>query len=364
MADTQGQVNPPLLENILAQPRALELVAAHHRGEGRAAMSESAEILLSKKRIVLTGMGASLFACIPLRYMLAGRGLDVSVIETAELLHFLAPALTAETAIVLVSRSGESIEVLKLLDRVARLDCATVGIVNVPGSILASRADRAIVISSPPDQLVAIQTYTGTLATLALLGAACFGEYDGAVSELESIGAPLSHHISRCQEASRQWFVQPPARNMPIYLLARGPALASIEAGVLLMHEVAKTAAVGMSIAQFRHGPVETVDEHFRAIVIGTQRATSEMDLQLAGDLARMGGEVRWLGPLPRSSTVAALSEWPETVPDRFACTFEAVPLQLLAYRMAERNGITPGEFRWAGAVTTSETGFAGLTGS
>ncbi len=357
-------MNPPLLENILAQPRALELIAAHHRGERRAALLQSAEVLLSKRRIVLTGMGASLFACIPLQYRLASRGLDVSVIETAELLHFLAPALTAETAIVLVSRSGESVEVLKLLDHVARLGCATVGIVNVPGSTLASRVDRPIVISSPPDQLVAIQTYTGTLATLTLLGAACLGEYDGAVSELESIGAPLSHHISRCQEASRQWFVQPPARNTPIYLLARGPALASVAAGVLLMHEVAKTAAVGMSIAQFRHGPVETVDEYFRAVIIGTQRATWEMDVQLAADLARMGGDIRWLGPLPRSSTVTALSEWPERVPDRFVSVFETAPLQLLAYRMAERNGIAPGTFRWAGAVTTSETGFAGLTGS
>ena len=243
-------------------------------------------------------MGASLFACIPLHYMLASRGLDVSVVETAELLYFLPSALNAETAIVLVSRSGESIETLKLLNRITGLGCTTVGIVNVPGSTLASQADKAIVINSPADQLVAIQTYTGTLVTLALLGAACLGEYESAVTELGSLSAPVSQYIRLCQEASREWF-HTGSYQTPIYLLGRGPALASVQAGVLLMHEVAKAAAVGMSVAQFRHGPVEAVVESFRAVVIGTQRATAEMDLQLAEDLARMGGDIRWLGPLP-----------------------------------------------------------------
>ena len=363
MVDTQEPVNPPLLENILAQPRAVERVAAYHCGEGRQALMQAAELLRSKKHVVLTGMGASLFGCIPLQYMLAARGLDVSVVEAAELLHFLSPVLNADTCLVLVSRSGESVEVLKLLDRIAAAGCATVGVVNVSGSALAVKADRAIVINSPADQLVAIQSYTATLACMALLGAAYYGEQEAALRELESISAGLVYYIDQCSETSRGWLVAQ-SDERPIYLLARGPALASVEAGVLLMHEVAKTAAVGMSIAQFRHGPVETVSKGFRAVVIGTQRATSEMDLQLAEDLAKMGGDVRWLGALPRSSNVTPLCEWPEAVPARYASIFETIPLQFLAYRVAEGNGIEPGKFRWAGLITTSETGFAGLRGS
>ena len=37
---------------------------------------------------------------------------------------------------------------------------------------------------------------------------------------------------------------------------------------------------------------------------------------------------------------------------------FEIVPLQVAAYRLALWRGITPGEFRFVSAVTSSESGF------
>ena len=63
----------------------------------------------------------------------------------------------------------------------------------------------------------------------------------------------------------------------PLYLLGRGASLGAVSEGVLLMHETAKASAVGMQAGQFRHGPVEVVDSHFRAIIFGTQTATAEL---------------------------------------------------------------------------------------
>jgi glucosamine--fructose-6-phosphate aminotransferase (isomerizing) len=290
--------------------------------------------------------------------MLASRGIDVSVIETAELLYFLTPALDAETAVVLVSRSGETIEVLKLLDLLNQRRCPTIGVVNVPHSTLAERATLHIVMNSPADQLVAVQTYTATLVTLALLGAACLDELAVAKSEWTATVACLSSWIPDCVAAGETWqqFV---ALDSPLYILGRGPALASVKEGVLLMHEVSKSPAIGMSIPQFRHGPVEVADERFRAIVIGTQPITADIDRQLAAELGQMGGRIRWLGP--PASHCQPLCAWPEYCPARFLSIFETVPLQLLAYRTAEARGIVPGSFRWAPAITNSESGFPGL---
>ena len=121
------------------------------------------------------------------------------------------------------------------------------------------------------------------------------------------------------------------------------------------MHETAKSPMVGMSVAQFRHGPVEAVDEYFRGVVMGTQPATAELDAALVKDLAAMGGEARWIGP----DSSAALCSWPLHLPARFTPVAEIVPLQLLAYRKAELRGIRPGEFRWAPLVTATEAGFS-----
>ena len=73
-------------------------------------MEEAAGLLRSSRHIILSGMGASLHACLPLQTYLATKGVSCSVVETSELLHFQSNVLTADTALVLVSRSGESIE--------------------------------------------------------------------------------------------------------------------------------------------------------------------------------------------------------------------------------------------------------------
>jgi glucosamine--fructose-6-phosphate aminotransferase (isomerizing) len=353
-------VGTQLFQNILAQPSSLRAVADHHFGPGRNTLVRSGNLLRSSKRIVLTGMGASLSASIPLHYMLAGRGIDVATVETAELLYFLEAGLDRDTVVVLVSRSGESIEALKLLDLLDRRQCRTVGVTNVPGSTLAVRTTESILLNSPPDELVAVQTYTATAVTLALLGAACLDELNSAHSDWLSAIAVFSSWIEECVAASTTWqqFVNLTA---PVYFLSRGPGLASVQEGILLMHETAKCPASGMSIPQFRHGLVEVTDERFRAVVLCTQPVTSEMDLQLASDLVRMGGHLRLIGPSTAKTQVEQLCPWPEAVPQPFVSIFETVPLQLLAYRTAEVRGVVPGTFRWSGAITSSESGFPGL---
>jgi glutamine---fructose-6-phosphate transaminase (isomerizing) len=351
-------VRPALLENILAQPDALRRVGEHQVGPGRDALIRCAEMLRDSKRIVLSGMGASLFACVPLSYSLGARGIQAPVIETSELLYFLSSTLDANTAVVLVSRSGESVEITKLVPVLKQRGCRVIGVVNVPESTLGLRADHTIVVNSPSDELVAIQTYSGTLAALALVGAAYLDELDRAKDELAKTIAMLAPAVTECQESTARWHGVRDGRSR-VYLLGRGPSLASVSAGVLLMHEVAKMPVVGMSSPQFRHGPVEVVDEGFHSIVFTSQKQTAELDIALAEDLVRIGGDIRCIGLDRAKSGPAALFAWPDDIPSRFASILEIVPLQLLAYQVARARGVPTGQFRFAPAVTRSETGFS-----
>jgi glucosamine--fructose-6-phosphate aminotransferase (isomerizing) len=353
-------VSTPLLENILAQPSALQIVADYQLGPGLATLRRCAELLKAAKRIVLTGMGASLFACGPMRYVLAGRGIDISVVETAELLHFLDALAAQGTVLVLVSRSGESIETVKLLERVR---CKTIGVTNVPNTTLADRTSEHILLNSPSDQLVAVQTYIASVVTLLFLAAAYLDDLDSVKADLDATIHLLPAWIDGTISASKTWqsFIN---LTSSLYILGRGPGLPSVDEGVLLMHEVAKTPAVGMSVAQFRHGFVEAADKNIRAVIIGTQPATRQLDQQFAEDLHRMGAAVCWIGQPLASPGVMTLGHWQENVPARFASVFEVIPLQLLAYRAAESRGIIPGTFRWASTVTGSEAGFPGLGAS
>lgn len=348
----------PLVENILAQPEAIRTVAAHQFGPGQPALLRSGALLKSSARIILSGMGGSLFACIPLSYYLAERGVFASVIETSELLHSYSAALHETTVVVLVSRSGETVEVTKLSPILREKNVKIIGVTNVDGSTLAAAATECVLLNSPPDQFVAIQTYTATIVALLLLGAACCRGIDANVHrELDTLAHLLSSWIPECFESSEHWshFLEAP---LPLYLLGRGASLAAVHAGLLLFHEVAKALAIGMSAPNFRHGPVEVVDQRFRAIVIGSDPRTLELEAALAQDLEHMNATARWLGPHVPGYNLAPLCPWPDQVPQLFVPVLQAIPMQIAAYRLARSRGVTPGEFRHAPQVTLSETGF------
>ncbi len=127
--------------------------------------------------------------------------------------------------------------------------------------------------------------------------------------------------------------------------------------GSLLFNEVAKTPAIGMGAGNFRHGPVEVVDEAFSAFVFATQRETRELEMALARKLRSFGGQVQVIASGLSGST--AEIDWPiPVVSGLLAPVLEIVPVQLASYRLAEWKGLIPGEFRFAGAVTRSEVEF------
>src|ERR1035438_9327550 len=122
-----------LLEDIRGQERSLGRALAWQRGEGRGALLDAGRLLRGARRIVVTGIGASLHAAIPLQYELAGKGFDCSIVESGELLHYQG-RVCAGAVVVVVSRSGESVEVVKLLEQLKGVAERTIGVTNEASS--------------------------------------------------------------------------------------------------------------------------------------------------------------------------------------------------------------------------------------
>jgi glucosamine--fructose-6-phosphate aminotransferase (isomerizing) len=332
-----------LLDNIRNQPSSLRRVAAYHLGDGEEELRVAAGAIRAAGRVVFTGMGSSLFASIPAADYLNAHGIEAQVIEASELLHF-GEGGTRGAALVLVSRSGETVEISKLLAALNGSQTATIGVTNVRESLLARQALHALYLNSESDWMVAVQTYTGTLAALVLLAAAALEEpLQHWRATLDDSARALSEAIDDAIAGSDDWndFL---AGAGVVYLLGRGPSLASVREGALLLNEASWTPSVAISAGQFRHGPVEVVDERFRGIVYASQPATRELDLALARDLTSMGGKVRVCQGRGVSASLEPL--------------IEIAGIQVASCRLAETKGIDPGGVRHATLVTRTETGF------
>lgn len=333
-----------LLQDILNQPRSLSCVIDHHVGEGAEDLEHAGGIVRGSRNVIFTGMGSSLFAAIPAVCLLNDAGIAAEAVDSSELLYYRNGAMHRGTTVVLISRSGDSVETIKLLPLLRDKGAHAVALTNTEDSTLARELSSRILIGSDADQLVAIQSYSATLFVLLLLAMEAVDRRPSAPALtmlLESLQKSIDDNLGR----SDKW---PEFLNGAgaIYLLGRGPSMASVYESALMFNEAARVPSVGMSAAQFRHGPVEVVDHRFRGFVFASSEATLELDLALASDLAHLGaGIVTCTAPL-------------EIAP--FQPLVEIVPVQFAACRVAESRGITPGEFRYAGRVTTAESGFRG----
>lgn len=215
---------PRLAHNILAQPDSLSRVLQQRCGESLSLLLRAASLLRSGKRVLITGIGASMFASIPLEYFLCSLGIDAVTIEAAELLHYRHEAYRDAIAVV-ASRSGESIEIAKLLS-IMKGPQPIIGVTNEPASVLSQEADVNLHIGSLPDEMVAVQTYTGTLLTLHLLASAVTNTLDAAKYEIEALLPDFSQLIASNLDELDEWdaFLE---AGSTVYLLARGSSYAS-----------------------------------------------------------------------------------------------------------------------------------------
>ncbi len=342
-----------LLQDIRNQDQSLARVLAHQSGKGHDALTESARLLQSANKIVVTGIGASLHAAFPLHYELVAQGFDSVIVESAELLHYQ-ERLCSGAVVVVISRSGESVEIVKLLADVKKISPHTIGVTNEPESTLAKGARVALVVGSLPDEMVAIQSYTGTVAALMLLAAAVAGDLEKTHGQMTALLPRVSSLIASNLEHIEDWDEFFKAAS-PIFLLGRGPSYASALEGALLFSETAKEPAVGIASGSFRHGPVEIVDANFRVIVFAPHGKTRDLNLGLAQDLVKFGAKVCVVGPddggaLPFIDIPA--------VPEKLAPLLDVMPLQLAALRLAHRKGLVIGKFRYAPQVTRNEMNF------
>ena len=351
----------PMLDNILAQPRSLRAVLAHHTGSGASALGAAAQLVQAAPgRILISGMGASFFAAMPAAAQLEQHGRSTLLRESSELLHFGAGTWRPGDLAILISRSGASAEVVRLGEHLRSAGIPVLGITNFADSPLAALSHAVVLTTDPADgiadQIVAIQSYTATLLTLLLLAEQVTTSPAGQLSRaLADLLPALPALLDRLLEQSATWepFL---SGDGPLYLLGRGPALASVHEGSLLFHEAAKLTATPLSTGQFRHGPVEAIGPGSRAVVIGTPAATRSLDVSLAADLLRMGADVRWIGPAQHA--LPSLGPWREGLPPALFPLLEIFPLQFAAFRCALWRGFTPGVFRYATEVTSDETGF------
>ena len=335
--------------NILGQPQALRSALEHFEREPFARLGariQGGEF----DRIILTGMGASLYVSYPAWLLLAQAGLPAWWVETGELLQSARALITPRSLVWLVSQSGRGPEQLDLLDAMtlqpARLVLATT---NDSASPLAQRASLVLPLYTAAEKGVATRSYVNTLA-LTQLAAQTIAGQDVApgIGALHHTASALEDYLSGWEDivASLGELLPNPDR---LILVGWGASLAAALDGALVLKEAARASAEGMSTGQFRHGPLELADSHLTVLVFDGPEPAATADRQLAQTIAECGARALRVSVAVDATRPALAMPAAQGLGLPIA---QIVPIQLLSLYLARLGGFEAAAFRHLGKIT------------
>jgi glucosamine--fructose-6-phosphate aminotransferase (isomerizing) len=350
MAPTLSIVEGPYLRDILDQPRALE--GTLQRLETSAALEDLARRLRERepKRVVLTGMGSSHFGLVPLHLRLVEAGLLPLTVESSELVHYQRRLLDDGTLLVLVSQSGRSAEILRLLEAVRGRDVATLAVTNTIDSPLAREAGAVVLTHAGEEATVACKTYLAAQVALAWLGEVLAGgDRDAARDALASTIPGVAAYLASWR-AHVEWLAGRLGGVRSVYYTGRGASLAAAASAGLVTKEATHRPAEGMSGAAFRHGPMEMLDAGVFLLAFAGAARTRGLDEALVAD-ARAAGARALLAAEDAPEPALRLP----AVPDLARPVVELLPVEMVTLALSALDGREAGRFERATKVTATE---------
>lgn len=346
------------LEEIALQPAALARLRKHYVGADAIRLKTlGSTARRTPGTIFFTGMGSSLFAAYPAQAWLTNLGIQAFVWETSELLHHHLNVIRPETVLVIVSQSGESAEIVRLLDRLPDR-ALTVGVVNSEASTLARRARLVLPTLAGPEATVTSSTYTCSVAALMYWAFAVARRPVRPLHEAMGVVIKSQEQLLEGYRSVLAPAVDVLRRTPYAVLLSRGPDLATAFQASLMFKEVAHLAAEPMSAAHFRHGPIELIDPDHGYVIFARHSKRAEpgrLLVKLAREINSYRGRVVLFtdedtGSLAKSTTI-------KVAPIRLGLgtLLDSVYIQLLVHELAVAAGLDPGKLKIAQNVTREE---------
>ncbi len=342
-----------LLNDILKQPQELIRAMRSLLGKERSRLDHAASLLNQAKHIYFTGIGASWHAAMAAGSFFQAEGRPVTLIEASELLRF--SRLAPDSAVVIVSRSGRSVEIVNLLGKARSAGAKVVAITNAPDSPLALECDASVCVGLPFDHAVSVTMYTALAMAAGLVAGATVGNLDSSLApslteSLMSVEKNLDHWREKIEAGG--WI----SSRHSVYFLARGASLGSCHEARLLWEEAAKAPATAMSTGGFRHGPQEIVYPGMRFCLWLDQHLLRAEDMEVAEDLRRLEAAVMVIGEGLSDGAGDLVFSLPRS-PLGWQFLIDIIPAQLAAERLSRLRGVDCDSLRFCPYIVENEGG-------
>jgi glucosamine--fructose-6-phosphate aminotransferase (isomerizing) len=260
-----------------------------------------------------------------------------------------------DALVVAVSQSGQSPDIVSVLESGRRQGAITVAITNDVNSPLAQTAEFNIDMRAGREYSVAAsKSYTASLMGLAMLSAAL----NGSEAQFEAL-ARVPGFVAEVIDGEAVQILRRAERYRyadACVVLSRGYNYATAFEIALKLKEMTYILAEPYSSADFRHGPVALVEAGFPVVAVVPDGVVTAEMVELVSEMRERGAE---LIVASANSDALGMAQTPLVlpagIPEWVSPIVAVVPGQLFALGVALAKGFNPDQPRGLRKVTLTQ---------
>jgi glucosamine--fructose-6-phosphate aminotransferase (isomerizing) len=245
-----------------------------------------------------------------------------------------------------ISQSGQSPDIVSVLEEAKDQGRPAVSITNDPDSPLASASDVVVPLHSGPETAVAAtKTYTAQLAAIAAISEAMLGR-EGGLHDLGDLAAAALESEGETRVAAQTMVSYEHAA-----VLGRGFNLSTTFEWALKMQELSYVVAQPFSTADFLHGPIAVVDRQYPVLAVVAEGPASGDVVDALGRAKERGAPTVVVSNIASAGVGDQRMTFPE-VEEWLSPIAAIVVAQLFTYWLTVEQGNDPDNPRGLSKVT------------
>jgi glucosamine--fructose-6-phosphate aminotransferase (isomerizing) len=310
-------------------------------------------LLRSVDKIIVIACGTAAYAGQVAKYAIEHWCRIPVEVELAHEFRYRDPIVDAQTLVVAISQSGETMDTLMAVRHAREQGAKVLSIVNAHGSTIPRESDAVLYTHAGPEIAVAsTKAFLAQITAAYLLGmylAQLRGnkfsdEIDALLRELRAIPEKVETVIQRGE------YVKATARSMKqatsVLFLGRHVSYPVAMEGALKLKELAYIHAEGFAAGELKHGPIALIDEGQPVfVIVPSPRSRTGLHSKVVSNIqeVRARGAKTFVIAEDGDDTVVPYADeifWIPQAPTLMQPLLAAIPLQIFAMELATVKGL------------------------
>jgi glutamine---fructose-6-phosphate transaminase (isomerizing) len=307
----------------------------------------NADMLKSVRGIHMIACGTAYHACLVGQYWLETLTGVPTRVETASEFRYRENTLSKDDLVIAVSQSGETADTLAAVKLAKEKGAKVLAICNTVGSALTRAADWTMYTHCGPELGVAsTKAFIGQLTSLAVIvlhaaiGRGAMSEAQGRAFVEDLVKVPGWIRAALKLDKEVQAVARRFAKKEHFLFIGRYVNYPIALEAALKLKEISYIHAEGYAAGELKHGPIALIDTEMPVVVLATQSRVLDKTLSSLEEVKARGAQAIVVATEGQGEfrDCAAVFRLPP-VPELLSPIVNIIPLQLLAYHIADLRG-------------------------